>query len=256
MNRGLIGFPYPTGRQVTNAGTASPGQSTLPGNGTMKSSILVFDSRPGTHTWLVPQGVYKIRSASVGAGGLGTSSAPGSSGGYEEIILNVLPGQSLVYVNGAGGTLSTPNGGTSSFAGLISATGGQTAGGSPGVGSGGSVSSSGAAGTGSNGGPSSGNRFGNGFSSTGTGGSGWGGGSASSVGGNGGIDGFGLGFLPGLGGALNTPGGYGAGGGSGAPGGYGAGSGSGGGGGGGGAGLIGSSGANGGNGGTIIEVIG
>lgn len=103
----------------------------------LKTSIILFDIAPGTRTFTVPEGVSRIRAFVVGAGGSGnpaTSSgylySPGGGGGYEEITLDVTPGQEFVYTVGnavpyvEGQKLS---GETTSFGGLISATGGQNA---------------------------------------------------------------------------------------------------------------------------------
>lgn len=106
------------------------------GGGMFKASIILFDTRPGTKQFTVPEGVKKIRAFVVGAGGLG-------GGGYSEKVINVVPGQVFSYTVGAGSSYPD-SGSTSSFGGLISATGGSTAGG---VGTGGDVNFTGGSGT-------------------------------------------------------------------------------------------------------------
>lgn len=156
------------------------------GGGMFKASIILFDTRPGTKQFTVPEGVKKIRAFVVGAGGLG-------GGGYSEKVINVVAGQVFAYTVGAG------SGGSSAFGGLISATGGSTAGG---VGTGGDVNFNGGNGKaigGSiliNSGASAANRYengGNGGYSVATSGSLPG---ASFISVNG-IDGWGLGMPPG-----------------------------------------------------------
>jgi hypothetical protein len=225
MQRGYVGFPFPTGKQANALGS---GLTTAPSFGTMKPNIVVFDTSPGTRSWTVPPGVTKIRAAAIGAGGYLTGGTAGC-GGYSEKIMSVTPGQVLSYTVGAGGTSGTPIGGTSSFAGIISATGGAAgiAGAAAGgVGSGGDVNTSGSPGVTTGGAGSSGHRFGSGPAPTGaSGGCGWIGNGISNTGGSAGVDGFGLGLVPGTGGATGVPGGYGAGGGVGASGGIGGGAG-------------------------------
>ena len=106
------------------------------GGGMFKASIILFDTRPGTNQFTVPDGVSKIRAFVVGAGGLG-------GGGYSEKVIDVVPGQVFSYTVGAGSSYPV-SGSTSSFGGLISATGGSTAGG---VGTGGDVNFTGGSGT-------------------------------------------------------------------------------------------------------------
>lgn len=198
-------------------GLAGPGLSTVQGNGAMKASIVLFDSRPGTRNF-VPTVTGKYRRAVVGAGSNG-------GGGYEEDVATLTAGVSYPYTVGAAGVPGTSAGGTSSFNSVISATGGASSA-TGGVGSGGLVSSSGGVGSAGSGG-ASGHRFGNGGkgcpSATG-GGGGWSQDGSVCVGGNAGVDGFGLGLVPGLGGVAiittanaatpGSPGGYGAGGGA------------------------------------------
>ena len=161
------------------------------GGGMFKASIILFDTRPGTKQFTVPEGVKKIRAFVVGAGGLG-------GGGYSEKVIDVVAGQVFSYTVGAGSSYPV-SGSTSSFGGLISATGGSTAGG---VGAGGDVNFTGGNGTPKdssvrfNSGASAANRYengGNGGYSVAT--------SASLPGASfvsvNGIDGWGLGMPPG-----------------------------------------------------------
>lgn len=226
MNRGMQNFPFPTGKNPVSPAAAAPGLTTVAGSGAMKSSIVLFDTAPGTRTFTVPAGVTKIRAAVVGCPGWGGSTASGAGGGYSEDYYNVTPGQTFSYTVGARANTGSPNGGTCSFGGLISATGGigNTVGGAGGTGSGGRVNTSGGAGGSGTvlGGASSGHRFGNGQTSILQAGAGWVAPGSSVAGGPGGVDGWGLGLAPGLGGSVtainttgpvlySTNGGYGAG---------------------------------------------
>lgn len=178
----------------SSSNTIITGATTLPGNGAMKSSILVFDFTPGSaKPWTAPStGSYRL--AAVGGGGAGAT----GGGGYSETVLQLAAGQSMPYTVGAAGSASS--------IGPVSATGG-TGATTPGVGSGGTINTTGGKHNGA-----SGHRFGNGQdgNATTSGGAGWsqpstptlgaGGSSAGSNGGDGGVDGFGLGLLPGSGG--------------------------------------------------------
>lgn len=254
------------GRDPNLISGIQPGTTTLPGNGAFKSSIVLFDTVPGTKVWTVPAGVTRIRPFTVGGGGTGVSG--GGGGGYSETYLTVKPGQQFSYTVGAAA-------GTSSFGGIITSTGGGS--GSGGSGSGGAINTSGGNTNGA-----SGHRFGDGFSGV-SGGGGWSSGNASAsayVGGGNCVDGWGIGLFPGLPAAASqlatavgigiaqSPAGYGCGGGGadgntpGGPGGPGGGGGSGSGGSaggpgglGGGGGASGSPGA-GGNGVVGVEVLG
>lgn len=253
MQRGYAGFPFPTGKPIN---APSAGLTTAQSSTGMKASIVVFDVVPGTRSWTVPAGVFKIRTAAIGAGG-GPSGGTGACGGYSEKVLAVLPGQVFSYTVGAGLAGTNP-GGTSSFGGIISASGGAagiSGAAAGGVGSGGDVNTNGGNGSASGGAGSSGHRFGNGVPAGGsTGGHGWTGAASVSTGGNAGVDGFGLGLVPGQGGANGVPGGYGAGGGAGAAGGLGGGigvsSGT-----AGGTGAVSGTTVSGGNGGVIVEIL-
>lgn len=154
--------------------------STHAATGFCKPSIILFDTRPGTRSFTIPQGVKRIRAFVVGAGGANAYQASswtwaGAGGGYSEKEYTVSGGDVFNYTVGA-----SPSG-TSSFNSEISATGGETAtsfarpmGGS---GSGGDINTNGGMGGGkesddspANGaGGSSGNRFGNGLDGYGTG---------------------------------------------------------------------------------------
>ena len=168
-----------------------PGTATLPSNGgAFKSSIILFDTKPGTRNFTVPAGVTRIRPFICGGG----ASEGGGGGGYSEIVLTVKPGQVYAYTVGNSGS---PAGQTSAFGGILSATGGNYNGGVGGAGSGGSINTSGGTGNASGGGGAAGNRFGDGFSAVGLAGAGW---SSAGylVGGSNCIDGWGLGLLPGV----------------------------------------------------------
>ncbi|MCX5495356.1 hypothetical protein OSH11_11610 [Kaistia dalseonensis] len=134
----------------------------------------LFTATPGSGSFTVPAGVYKIFVRVWGAGGGGggafatsptnMGACGGSGGGYSEGWLSTTPGASISYTVGAAGAagsyngstgLPGGNGGTSSF-GTISATGGQgglgasnnfpTPTASPGVGSGGDLNLTGVGG--------------------------------------------------------------------------------------------------------------
>lgn len=153
---------------------------------------------PGTYTWVAPKsGRVKIQALGAAAGGQGD--IPGPSGAYGEKTLNVIEGQTLTIVVGAGTAGTAAYGTTAARAGTTSISGAPV-GGTPLslVGSVGAFASSAAAvisgseagvptgpwdrsfpgakavnsGTG---GPSSGSPFGPGLTGNGRGGSGWGG---------------------------------------------------------------------------------
>ena len=105
------------------------------GGGMFKASIILFDTRPGTKQFTVPEGVKKIRAFVIGPGGIG-------GGGYSEKSFNVVAGQKFAYTVGVGSKGSAAS--TSSFGGLISASGGMVLGG---VGLGGDVNFNGGNGT-------------------------------------------------------------------------------------------------------------
>lgn len=205
----------------TQSSTVLPGQTTMPGNGAWKSSIILFDTLPGTRNFTVPENVHSIRAFVVGPGG-GASSGGAPGGGYSEIVLSVTPGEVFAYTVGTPGVMgsSATAGTTTSFGGVLSATGGGTSSSSVGSGSGGTINTSGGPGGANGGGGASGHRYGNGQLGL-VGGGGWGQAGNAINGGNGGVDGFGLGLIPGLGGigeptatmAQAASGGYGAGGG-------------------------------------------
>lgn len=194
--------------QIAGPGSAGPGLTTVAGAGAMKSSIVLFDTAPGTRNWTAPT-ACTIRAFVVGGGGYNG----GSGGGYSEYTLTVTAGQVISYTVGARGDSVTPTGGTSSFNSVISATGGAGSAGAVGTGSGGTVNTSGGLGaaTGNIGG-ASGHRFGDGGAGIASGGGGgWSQAGTAACGGSAGVDGYGLGLVPGLG-AVATPAGYGAGG--------------------------------------------
>jgi len=138
--------------------------------GQMPPRNMTAYSVPGTYTFVVPDGVYKVYGICIGggggAGGLGITSSgssrpagAGGAGGFSEGWFDVLPEQEVVITVGAGGaggagvSNTTPNtygqngstGGTSSIGGIMSATGGQSGsatvagGGSGGLGVGGQI---------------------------------------------------------------------------------------------------------------------
>ena len=68
-------------------------------------------TEPGTFSWTVPEGVDSVNIVAVGAGGGGTQKALGGSGGDGATLsyvnkVDVVPGQTLTVVVGAGGTSS------------------------------------------------------------------------------------------------------------------------------------------------------
>lgn len=107
-------------------------------------------SNPGTYSWVVPAGVYKVFARVWGGGGggggiAGTNNAGGGggAGGYVEGWFDVVPGQTVPIIVGARGTAGAASnsgtagtGGTSSFGSNCSATGGS--GGANGTSTGGS----------------------------------------------------------------------------------------------------------------------
>lgn len=121
-------------------------------------------SLAGTYTWVVPDGVTRLKTRVWGGGGggggaNGTSAggSGGGGGGYSEGVFPVTPGQTITLVVGAGGVPGVANpsstsqrggtGGTSSVGAFNSALGGT--GGWPGIGN--LTSTSGSGGTGSGG---------------------------------------------------------------------------------------------------------
>lgn len=201
-----------TSNLLPSAAVAAPGLTTVQGSGAMKASILVFDSRPGTRSF-VPTVTGKYRVAVGGGGSVG-------GGGYAEYFPTLTAGSTYNYTVGAAGIPGTSDGGTSSFNAVISATGGANGSAAAGgAGSGGVTNTSGGAGSTTSGG-ASGHRFGNGAPGINNCGAGWSQSGGTNNGGAGGVDGFGLGLIPGLGGTNcntttfgGTNGGYGAGGG-------------------------------------------
>jgi len=171
----------------------------------LKSSIVLFDCNPGTRSWVVPEGVSKIRAFVVGGGGGGRGSSPyaaGGGGGYSDKLIDVTPGEVFSYTVGDKGLASSSapsSGGTSSFGALISATGGAggPASGSAagGAGTGGDINTSGgagSAGTSNGGGGGAGHAFGNGGSGSASYGGGFSVDDLNSV-----LDGWKIGLLPG-----------------------------------------------------------
>jgi hypothetical protein len=143
---------------------------------TLKTGFQLYAAR-GTYSFVVPPNVFRLTSVRIwGSGGGGGSGYPygttgptggggGGAGGYSEIKgLDVVPGQTIPIIIGAGGA-GTPaynwstggSGGASSFGSFCSATGGTGGtngypstlgnGGSPGVGSGGNINYQGAFGS-------------------------------------------------------------------------------------------------------------
>ncbi|UXT99458.1 phage tail protein [Agrobacterium tumefaciens] len=89
----------------------------------------------GSHTFVVPEGVFWVHVRAWGAGGGGgghtgaASGAGGGGGGYSEGWVPVVPGASYAITVGAGGSggngaANGQSGGTSSFGAFLSATGG------------------------------------------------------------------------------------------------------------------------------------
>lgn len=210
MQRGIFDFPYPTGRNAVQQVVASSGAfTTNGGNGTMKPSIILFDTRPGAHTF-TPSVTMRARVFVVGGGSV-------SGGGYSEKVLTLVAGVTYNYTVGAAGS-GAADGGTSVWNSGHQATGGKSIanGYAAGQGSLGDINTDGGVG-GTGGGGASGHRFGDGFPGGTGGGGGW-----SQPGGSGGgtscVDGWGLGLIPGSGGippsAISAAtGGYGCGGG-------------------------------------------
>ncbi len=113
---------------------------------TRQFQTIVTYGAPGTFTFTVPAGIYRLFYEIYGGGGSGGSAqvvspaAHGGAGGYNCGYMTVTPGQTITLVVGAGGASIAANnllngntGGTTSFGALASAgggTGGQYANGS------------------------------------------------------------------------------------------------------------------------------
>jgi hypothetical protein len=76
---------------------------------------MVVWSSPGTYSWTVPAGVYRVRSIVTGGGGGGGGSnhldytgAGGGAGATAFAVFNVTPGESLTITVGAGGAGGSP----------------------------------------------------------------------------------------------------------------------------------------------------
>lgn len=107
----------------------------IPG-GAVQANVAKTYSAPGSYTYTVPAGVYRVEVELWGGGGGGGYAFPGNNagfggggGGYSRGTFDVHPGQNLTVVvgaGGAGGTVSAgaQSGGTSAVGALISATGG------------------------------------------------------------------------------------------------------------------------------------
>ena len=95
----------------------------------LSSSIVVLTS---SQTFIVPDGIYKIKVTITGAGGggySGTYNRGGGAGGTAIKYINVTPGQGIgVTIGAAGAANSNTTGGTSHFGSYCSATGGYGAG--------------------------------------------------------------------------------------------------------------------------------
>lgn len=191
MGLDMSGIELATFNKVNNLAVYD--MATHAATGFCKPSIILFDTRPGTRSFTIPQGVTRIRAFVVGAGGNGLndgSNLGGSSGAYSEKEYLVTGGDVFSY------TVGLAPGGTSSFNSEISATGGGDSGAPAGVASGGDVNFNGAVSL-NRGGSSSANRYSAGVPAEGTGGQGWSPGNPGSRGGSsGGIDGFHIGAIP------------------------------------------------------------
>lgn len=131
--------------QITNTSIAAhPSAPTIPARlGTLSPgfSRMATFLVPGTFSWVVPNAVSKckVHVTGAGAGSAGAtpsggtdflSSGGGGAGGTAIGIYNVVPGQTLTIVVGAGGTAGAASngnggaGGSSSFSTFCSATGG------------------------------------------------------------------------------------------------------------------------------------
>jgi hypothetical protein len=68
-----------------------------------------------TGSWVVPAGIIKARfrawGAGAGGGNAGAATTGGGAGAYGEMIITVVPGETLVLTVGAGGTSGLTNGG-------------------------------------------------------------------------------------------------------------------------------------------------
>ena len=119
------------GRYITtlaNGGQMVVGQRVVPYGylGDFGGGQVAIYQTPGSFSFTVPAGVFRLRRRVAGAGGGGRNSgAGGGGGGYSQDVINVAPGQVIAIVVGApGATGASPTAGGSSSCGTISATGG------------------------------------------------------------------------------------------------------------------------------------
>ena len=192
---------------------------------TLRPGFSTIQAFTASGTFVVPNGVTRVKATVIGGGGSGGthSTYPAGGGGAGgqavKVISGLLPGTGYAVTVGAAGVApSSPatggNGGSSSFGAFVSATGGvgggggtvmvNQGGGAGGTASGGDVNFPGSYGTdavtpanrgGDGGGPGAGRgttEFIQGISATGWGGGGGGGGSSGTVGAQGGNGGPGL----------------------------------------------------------------
>lgn len=117
------GFYYYTGTIWAKLGSQTSVNELTTNN---YKSISVYET-PGTYTWVVPDGIYKVTAEMWGAGGgtggnggdyrlyrtsgwiysTGGTGAIGAQGGYNKITISVTPGQTFSVVVGAPGTTGT-----------------------------------------------------------------------------------------------------------------------------------------------------
>ena len=130
MNKGMYGFGLP------------PNVATRVAPPTWARSKVITTA--GAFSFTVPQNVYQLAFVAAGAGGGGggwggtiniQGGTGGGGGGYAEGILDVIPGQTITGVIGAGGAAGVGNntaasatagsaGGTTSIGTAVSCTGG------------------------------------------------------------------------------------------------------------------------------------
>lgn len=113
---GAQGFSGPSGPQGPQGDAGPQGLPGTPGTGGMPSQFQLFSTpcSSGCPQFVVPNGVNVIQIEAVGGGG-GPNVAGGASGGYQRVVLTVVPGMSyMVTVGGAGAdSVVTDQAGTS-----------------------------------------------------------------------------------------------------------------------------------------------
>jgi hypothetical protein len=145
MQRGNVGYPFPTGKNpVSSTGAGTPFTGIFGGG-----NLLMV---PTTLTWVVPVGVYKARFRVWSGGGTANGTQAGGGGAFAMKVLDVTPGQSIVLTVGAADA-------TSSVGSFVTCTGGANTG-AAGTATGGDINNNGGTGGAAGGGGAVGNLFG------------------------------------------------------------------------------------------------